>query len=57
MAFVVVGGVAFVVTVSVEESLNTGHPSWPARAAFGALPLAYAFLIWFSFLGGWRVFQ
>ena len=30
---------------------------WLARGAFGALVLAHAFLVWFSFLGGWRVFQ
>ncbi len=43
--------------VFVVRSLKTGRPSWPARAAFGALVLAHAFLVWFSFLGGWRVFQ
>jgi hypothetical protein len=42
---------------AVEESLRTSRLSWLARGAFGALVLAYAFLVWFSFLGGWRVFQ
>jgi len=43
--------------VGVEEGLKTGHPSWLSRGAFVALVLVYAFLVWFSFLGGWRVFQ
>lgn len=43
---------------TVKESVQkTGRPSWLARGAFGALLLTYAFLIWFSLLGGWRVFQ
>jgi hypothetical protein len=41
----------------VEKSLKTGHSFWLAQGAFGALVLAYAFLVWFSFLGGWRWFQ
>jgi len=57
MALGVAGGVAGSVAGGVEESLETGHPSWLARGAFGALVLSHAFLIWFSFLGGWRVFQ
>jgi hypothetical protein len=57
VAFGVAVGMAGVVAVGVGESLKTGYPSWLARAAFGALVLAYAFLVWFSFLGGWRVFQ
>jgi len=35
--------------------------NWPSLLAGArchwALVLAYAFLVWFSFLGGWRVFQ
>jgi hypothetical protein len=57
--------VAFVVWVVVgnhivrvvKENLNTGRSSWLAQGAFGALVLAYALLIWFSFLGGWRMFR
>ncbi|MDY7078609.1 MAG: hypothetical protein SXV54_16970 [Chloroflexota bacterium] len=41
----------------VGESLRTGHPSWLARGAFAGFALTYVFLIWFSFLGGWRGFR
>ncbi len=39
----------------VGKSLKTGHPSWLARGYYGALVLAHIILVWFSFLGGWRV--
>ncbi|MCP4526367.1 MAG: hypothetical protein GY833_10700 [Aestuariibacter sp.] len=39
----------------VGKSLKTGDPSWLAQGYYGALVLAYIILVWFSFLGGWRV--
>jgi tetratricopeptide (TPR) repeat protein len=39
-----------------NDSLETGRPSWRARGALVVLLLAHAFIIWFSFLGGWQVF-
>jgi hypothetical protein len=64
----IAGGLAFLVAFMtrlitvpivrvVEVSLGTGNPSWLARGVFVVLVLGYAFLIWFSFLGGWQVFQ
>jgi predicted lysophospholipase L1 biosynthesis ABC-type transport system permease subunit len=49
--------IASIMGKEVEESLKTGRLSWLTRGGFGVLLLAYAFFIWFSFLGGWRVFQ
>jgi hypothetical protein len=40
----------------VQKSLETGRASWVARGAFGLLVAANAFLVWYSYLGGWRVF-
>ncbi len=40
----------------VKSSVETARPSWLARGTFGLLVLTYAFLIWFSFLGGWGMF-
>ncbi len=42
---------------STEKNLKTARSSWLTQSAFGAILLVYAFLIWFSFLGGWRVFR
>ncbi len=42
---------------NVQDSLSTGHPSWLAWGVFGLMLLDYAFLLCFSFLGGWQVFQ
>jgi hypothetical protein len=39
----------------VEDGLRIGRPFWMARVILGILVLVYVFLIWFSFLGGWRV--
>jgi hypothetical protein len=39
---------------SVEDGLKIGRPFWIARVIFGILVLVYVFLVWFSFLGGWR---
>ncbi|OAD20476.1 membrane protein, partial [Candidatus Thiomargarita nelsonii] len=41
---------------TIKESLKTGTPSLLARLAFLLLLAAHLFLIWFSFLGGWRLF-
>lgn len=58
--FVVLFGVAHVLAIgterSLEKSLKTGRSSWLVRGVFGAMLLANALLIWFSFLGGWQVF-
>lgn len=55
----IVVGVTFKVMLGVgegvEESLRADHPFWMARVILGVLVLVYAFLVWFSFLGGWRV--
>ncbi|MEE8389756.1 MAG: hypothetical protein V3S14_03035 [Anaerolineae bacterium] len=45
---------AFSVAEGVQASLTIGHPFWTMRAAFGILVLVHVFLVWFSFLGGWR---
>jgi hypothetical protein len=39
---------------SVQESLKAGHPEGISRTIFGALVLAHVFLLYLSFLGGWR---
>jgi len=57
VAFVVVSFVISGVKHVVKNGVQTGKPHWLSRTAFGALVAAYAFLIWFSFLGGWRFFQ
>ena len=57
VAVSVASGVAVSVADGVEKSLKTRHSSWLSWWAFGALPLAHAFLIWFSFLGGWQMFR
>jgi hypothetical protein len=57
VAFLLALPTAYFLVNVVKKSLKTGHLSWFARGAFGALMLAYTFLIWFSFLGGWQVFQ
>lgn len=56
MTLSVAVGVAGSLAGVVEKSLKNGQPSWLARGTFVALALSHAFLIWFSFLGGWRVF-
>lgn len=40
----------------IQESLKTGHASWVAREALWLLVMCHAFLVWFSYLGGWRMF-
>ncbi len=40
----------------VKRNLTTDCPSWLGWGVSGILMLAYAVLIWISFLGGWRVF-
>lgn len=57
MAFILQIVVVGQVQKAVQETLKTGRPSWIAQGAFGVLVVTYAFLIWFSFLGGWRGFQ
>ncbi len=53
-----VGGlIANVTQKSAEKSLKTARSSWLTQSAFGAIILVYAFLIYFSFLNGWRVFR
>jgi hypothetical protein len=42
---------------AVKESLKTGRASWKTKGAFGLLVAAYAFLVWYSYLGGWRMFE
>jgi serine/threonine protein kinase len=71
VAVVVAGGVAgvvaFLVTLfglgfgeefigTVKESLRTGTPSWIGSFAFVLLVVAHLFLIYYCFLGGWRLF-
>jgi hypothetical protein len=41
----------------IEGHVEMGHSSWLMRGVFGLLMLIYVWLIWFSFLGGWRTFQ
>jgi hypothetical protein len=48
--------VAAVVVGIVQESIRTGTPSWIARFAFLLLVTAHLFLIYYCFLGGWRLF-
>ncbi|MCP4543044.1 MAG: hypothetical protein GY832_38505 [Chloroflexi bacterium] len=54
----IVFGVAFRAMLdgeeSVEAGIKIGRPFWIARAGLMVLVLVYAFLFWFSFLGGWR---
>ncbi|MCP4610086.1 MAG: hypothetical protein GY845_15365 [Planctomycetes bacterium] len=52
LSFLVRLGVMWV----VKRNLRTGSPSWLGWGVSGILMLAYAVLIWISFLGGWRVF-
>ncbi|MCP4539888.1 MAG: hypothetical protein GY832_22340 [Chloroflexi bacterium] len=52
----VVSIVAGVIEKTVEKSLKTARPSRLAQGALGAILLVHAFLVWFSFFGGWRVF-
>ncbi len=54
---VVVGFITFLIARNLVRSVATGRPSWLAHGIFGVLVITYAFLIWFSFLGGWRIFQ
>lgn len=46
---------AFSMGEGVQASLKIGHPFWTTRAALSTLVLVHVFLVWFSFLGGWRV--
>jgi hypothetical protein len=48
--------VMFLVIGITEESLKTGTPFWLARLAFLLLIAAHLFLIYYCFLGGWRLF-
>ena len=48
---------AFGVSYSMYESLETGRSNRFTRGTFGLLLVIFAFLIWFAFLNGWRVFQ
>jgi len=56
VAFLVTFLVTFFVAGIVKESLKTGTPSWLARLAFLLLIAAHLFLIYYCFLGGWRLF-
>ncbi len=56
-AIIVTGSIAFGVATSTKKGLETGRPSSLTQVAFVLLMLAHVFIIWFSFLGGWRVFQ
>jgi preprotein translocase subunit Sss1 len=55
--FVAVGFMIFLIVRDLGKSISTGQPSWLAHTTFGILVITYVFLIWFSFLGGWRIFQ
>ena len=57
VVFVVIIVVVSIIKKSVQETLKTDHTSWLGRTAFVTLILIYIFLVWFSFLGGWQVFQ
>lgn len=50
-------GVAEGVAEGVEKSIEAGQASWLTRGALLALVLAYAFIIWFAFLGGYKVWS
>jgi tetratricopeptide (TPR) repeat protein len=53
----VTGGVsAGIATHNMEQAVKVVRLSWLVRGAFVILVIVYAFLIWFSFLGGWRMF-
>ncbi|MCK5717501.1 MAG: hypothetical protein KAH77_08430, partial [Thiomargarita sp.] len=56
LAGVLVFGLAGGLVVIMEESLRTGTPSWIARFTFLLLIAAHLFLIYYCFLGGWRLF-
>jgi hypothetical protein len=60
LGFLVGVGVALLVVAgaaeAVEKSLETGTPSFLAHLTFLLLLAAHLFLIWFSFLDGWRQF-
>jgi len=55
MGPMMVGPMIFAAKV-VKESLENGTPSWLARLFFPLLITAYLFLIYYCFLGGWRLF-
>jgi tetratricopeptide (TPR) repeat protein len=57
VVFGAAGVVAGVVAVGVDRSLKTGTASPWVQVGEDALTLSYAFLVWFCFLGGWRVFS
>jgi len=57
IVLVLVGlGMFFYMENLVKKSLKTSTPSWLARFAFLLLVVAHIGLIWFCFLGGWRLF-
>ncbi|MGB0385329.1 MAG: hypothetical protein ACPGWR_10945 [Ardenticatenaceae bacterium] len=45
-------GVLIRLEEAVEESVKTGRASWLAQGAFWLLAAIYAFLVWYSYLGG-----
>jgi hypothetical protein len=52
---IVAMAVDYILAKGIENSLETCTSSKLTCGAFAALLLIYVFLIWFSFLGGWRV--
>ena len=48
--------VAVVVAGGMVEALDSRRASWLSVTSFGLLLISYAFLIWFSFLGGHQLF-
>ncbi len=57
LAFLVIAMTNTRIENEIKESQRTGRPSPISRGVFTLCLAAYIFLIWFSFLGGWRVFQ
>jgi hypothetical protein len=47
---------ASILWYEIQKSIESGQPTWITKGALGLLAFSYAFLIWFSFFGGWRVF-
>jgi len=46
----------YTIGIVVKNSLKTGTPSWIGRLAFFLLVTSHMFLIYYCFLGGWRLF-
>ncbi len=56
VAFIAVVVVTAIVKAAVEDSDQKGMASWLSYGCFSALVLAYGFLIWYCYLGGYYWF-